>query len=460
LPSKIVAMISTLRQVCRPSLIRRVVVAPVVLRQAPILWLPARAFSSEEGPQKPPKVHEQAGQNAAVKDSAEATSKKTDSEGKAEPQANDKTGPQEKATTSGKDKSETSGKQPTPDFNQNRVWGAALGVMALAYAYSNQQEPAEEITLLEMIRDLLLKGYVEKIQVVNFGYKDVARVVLKHDAPRSQANREVEIVLGNPEVFEAKIEQAQREMGVAALDFIPVQYTSETELLHQILPWVPALLTVVLFASLAKSAQGSGMGGMGGGGGGAGGMGKMFSMGKAFPAGSKDLKSTVTFADVAGMEQAKKEVVEFVDFLKHPEKFEHLGARCPKGGLLVGPPGTGKTLLAKAVAGEAGVPFYSMSGSDFVEMYVGVGPSRVRDLFAQARETAPSIIFLDEIDAVGKKTRWLRGCQWRRQRRTREHLEPVAGGDGWLCFWDWCYRVGWHKSCRCPRCCIASSGTI
>merc|ERR1719253_1121798 len=148
---------------------------------------------------------------------------------------------------------------------------------------------------------------------------------------------------------------------------------------------------------MARGMQGSGMGAMGGGGR------NMFSMGKAFPAGSKDLKSTVTFADVAGLEQAKKEVVEFVDFLKNPAKFEHLGARCPKGGLLVGPPGTGKTLLAKAVAGEAGVPFYSMSGSDFVEMYVGVGPSRVRDLFAQARKTAPSIIFLDEIDAVGKK---------------------------------------------------------
>merc|ERR1719460_489636 len=126
-------------------------------------------------------------------------------------------------------------------------------------------------------------------------------------------------------------------------------------------------------------------------------------MGKAFPAGSKDLKSTTTFADVAGMEQAKKEVVEFVDFLKNPGKYEHLGARCPKGGLLVGPPGTGKTLLAKAVAGEAGCPFYSMSGSDFIEMFVGVGPSRVRDLFQQARSSAPSIIFIDEIDAVGRK---------------------------------------------------------
>merc|ERR1719230_2511874 len=129
----------------------------------------------------------------------------------------------------------------------------------------------------------------------------------------------------------------------------------------------------------------------------------IFNMGKAKTANAKDLKSKVKFADVAGLEQAKQEVVEFVDFLKDPSKYEKLGARVPKGGLLVGPPGTGKTLLAKAVAGEAGCPFYSMSGSDFIEMYSGVGPSRVRDLFQQARSSAPSIVFIDEIDAVGRK---------------------------------------------------------
>merc|ERR1719414_2226431 len=146
----------------------------------------------------------------------------------------------------------------------------------------------------------------------------------------------------------------------------------------------------------------SGMGGPGGPGAGPGGR-NIFSIGKAFPAGKKDLKSDVKFSDVAGLGQAKKEVVEFVGFLQNPAKYESLGARVPKGGLLVGPPGTGKTLLAKAVAGEADCPFYSMSGSDFVEMFVGVGSSRVRDLFQQARASAPSIIFIDEIDAVGRK---------------------------------------------------------
>eukprot|EP00933_Yihiella_yeosuensis_P021937 TRINITY_DN17288_c0_g1_i1.p1 TRINITY_DN17288_c0_g1~~TRINITY_DN17288_c0_g1_i1.p1 ORF type:complete len:609 (+),score=176.01 TRINITY_DN17288_c0_g1_i1:206-1828(+) len=147
-----------------------------------------------------------------------------------------------------------------------------------------------------------------------------------------------------------------------------------------------------------------GMGGMGGGAGGGGPGGRnIFSIGKAFPSGQKDVKSKVRFKDVAGLDQAKAEVEEFVDFLKNKGKYEQLGARVPKGGLLVGPPGTGKTLLAKAVAGEADCPFYSMSGSDFIEMFVGVGPSRVRDLFAQARASAPSIIFIDEIDAVGRK---------------------------------------------------------
>merc|ERR1719390_226826 len=109
------------------------------------------------------------------------------------------------------------------------------------------------------------------------------------------------------------------------------------------------------------------------------------------------------YKDVAGCDEAKQEIMEFVEFLKNPARFEELGARIPKGALLVGPPGTGKTLLAKATAGEAGVPFLTISGSDFMEMFVGVGPSRVRDLFAQARTKSPSIIFIDEIDAIGRQ---------------------------------------------------------
>ena len=138
--------------------------------------------------------------------------------------------------------------------------------------------------------------------------------------------------------------------------------------------------------------------------GGRGGLQDMMGMGKSnAQVFGVDKKIKTRFRHVAGMEQAKVEVTEFVDFLKHPEKYKKLGAKIPRGALLVGPPGTGKTMLAKAVAGEAGVPFFSISGSDFVEMFVGVGASRVRDLFKKAKEKQPSIIFIDEIDAVAKK---------------------------------------------------------
>ena len=153
-------------------------------------------------------------------------------------------------------------------------------------------------------------------------------------------------------------------------------------------------------AATGKGASSKGSGPLGRGGG----MNDMFKMGKSnVQVFGEDKKIKVKFKHVAGMEQAKEEVMEFVDFLKNPEKYTKLGAKVPRGALLVGPPGTGKTMLAKAVAGEAGVPFLSIAGSDFIEMFVGVGASRVRDLFKKAKEKAPSIIFIDEIDAVAKK---------------------------------------------------------
>ncbi|KAF6254803.1 putative AAA-metalloprotease FtsH [Scenedesmus sp. NREL 46B-D3] len=161
------------------------------------------------------------------------------------------------------------------------------------------------------------------------------------------------------------------------------------------------------------------------GGGGSKGAGGFFGMGKATVTSvDKNAKDKVSFADVAGCDEAKQEIMEFVDFLKKPDKYKELGAKIPKGALLVGPPGTGKTLLAKATAGEAGVPFLSISGSDFMEMFVGVGPARVRDLFSQARSQAPSIIFIDEIDAIGRGPRPRR--DGRRARRAREHPQPAA----------------------------------
>jgi len=150
-------------------------------------------------------------------------------------------------------------------------------------------------------------------------------------------------------------------------------------------------------ATKSNTTKGSGLGGRGG-------MNDLFKMGNSnVQVYGVDKKIKVRFKHVAGMEQAKTEVMEFVDFLKNPEKYTKLGAKIPRGALLVGPPGTGKTMLAKAVAGEAGVPFLSIAGSDFIEMFVGVGASRVRDLFKKAKDKAPSIIFIDEIDAVAKK---------------------------------------------------------
>lgn len=167
--------------------------------------------------------------------------------------------------------------------------------------------------------------------------------------------------------------------------------------------WDSPIVTLLLYVAIFGLIWMFIMKRMGGAGGGAGGGGQIFSIGKSkAQLFDKDTKVNVTFKDVAGLEGAKEEVMEIVDFLKNPKKYTELGGKIPKGALLVGPPGTGKTLLAKAVAGEADVPFFSLSGSDFVEMFVGVGASRVRDLFKQAKEKAPCIIFIDEIDAIGR----------------------------------------------------------
>ncbi|CAI7911986.1 unnamed protein product [Closterium sp. NIES-53] len=182
-----------------------------------------------------------------------------------------------------------------------------------------------------------------------------------------------------------------------------VTYASEVSWQQELLRLLPTALIIAAWIYFSRGLQsGFGMGGMGGPGG-AGGAKGIFNVGKAAVTKmDKHSKNKVYFRDVAGCDEAKQEVMEFVHFLKNPAKYQALGAKIPRGALLVGPPGTGKTLLAKATAGEADVPFLSISGSDFMEMFVGVGPSRVRDLFAQARACSPSIIFIDEIDAVGR----------------------------------------------------------
>jgi ATP-dependent metalloprotease FtsH len=202
--------------------------------------------------------------------------------------------------------------------------------------------------------------------------------------------------IGSVESFEQKMEQVEKTLGIEA---VPVIYRSDDiGVFGELLKLMPTLVILglgyMLFRNSVSTLSGPG-----------GAARNIFQVGKANPTIiKKGAKSSerVSFADVAGLDEAKTEVMELVDFLRDPKKYRDLGAKIPKGALLVGPPGTGKTLLAKAVAGEADVPFFSMSGSDFIEMFVGIGPSRVRDLFAQARQNAPCIVFIDEIDAVGR----------------------------------------------------------
>ncbi|MFN8325624.1 MAG: ATP-dependent zinc metalloprotease FtsH [Flavobacteriaceae bacterium] len=243
------------------------------------------------------------------------------------------------------------------------------------------------------------KGQVERVIVYN---KTEAEVFLKPTALKDKEHKKVATDLlgrlnkgphytfdiGNDEIFQNKLEKAVSEGKLKDFDFKPKN--NWTDILIQLLPII-ILIGVWLFIMRRMS------------GGGAGGGGQIFNIGKS-KAKLFDEKTDVkvTFKDVAGLEGAKEEVQEIVEFLKNPEKYTTLGGKIPKGALLVGPPGTGKTLLAKAVAGEAKVPFFSLSGSDFVEMFVGVGASRVRDLFKQAKDKSPSIIFIDEIDAVGR----------------------------------------------------------
>ncbi|GKY93001.1 AFG3-like protein 2 [Mayamaea pseudoterrestris] len=206
--------------------------------------------------------------------------------------------------------------------------------------------------------------------------------------------------IGSIESFEHKLDEAQRALGRDPSQDVPVQYMSDSSLARELVGIVPGLLMAAVLFGMMRYASG-GLGGAGGAG--KGGMGGIFQIGKSTHKKIASEDVSINFGNVAGCEEAKKEVMEFVDFLKDSERFTKLGAKIPKGALLCGPPGTGKTLLAKAVAGEAGVPFYSISGSDFIEMFVGVGPSRVRDLFREARAHAPCIIFIDEIDAVGRQ---------------------------------------------------------
>ncbi|KAK0283908.1 AAA ATPase afg3 [Friedmanniomyces endolithicus] len=271
-------------------------------------------------------------------------------------------------------------------------------VAYLLYRLVVPTENSREITWQEFRNTFLDKGLVDKMVVIN---ANRVRVYLHRDSvasmypdsPASQPGFYYYFSIGSVEAFERRVEDAQNQLAIPTSERIPISYHEEGSLLNTLFVFGPTILFIGAIFYLSRRAAG----GAGGGQGGIFGMGR--SRAKKF---NHETDIKVKFADVAGMDEAKLEIMEFVSFLKKPDMFQKLGAKIPRGAILSGPPGTGKTLLAKATAGESGVPFFSVSGSEFVEMFVGVGPSRVRDLFANARKNTPCIIFIDEIDAIGK----------------------------------------------------------
>ncbi|WVZ68223.1 hypothetical protein U9M48_017186 [Paspalum notatum var. saurae] len=291
---------------------------------------------------------------------------------------------------------------------------APLLILGLMMTALPQGSSAREISFQEFKNKLLEPGLVDHIVVSN---KSVAKVYVKRSASSNQGQdgdihirtshlpgRETPskykyyFNIGSVDSFEEKLEEAQEALGRDPHAYVPVIYTSEVNWFQELMRFAPtALLVGLIYVAVKRMKGGISIGGPGGGARG------IFNIGKAqVTKMDKYSKNKVFFKDVAGCDEAKQEIMEFVHFLKNPKKYEELGAKIPKGALLVGPPGTGKTLLAKATAGESDVPFLSISGSDFMEMFVGVGPSRVRNLFQEARQCAPSIVFIDEIDAIGR----------------------------------------------------------
>ncbi len=237
-----------------------------------------------------------------------------------------------------------------------------------------------------------LKVTIDKSFINTPKYRETLKIPVDWNKKVLEEGPHFIVNIGSLEEFEKNIKENKTPLSTKTT----FDYNNEVDWFETIVKYLlPFLLIIGLFVMMMRK--------MGGGVGGGGGAGGIFNIGKSkAQLFDKGAKVNINFGDVAGLEEAKQEVMEIVDFLRNPKKYTNLGGKIPKGALLIGPPGTGKTLLAKAVAGEAQVPFFSMSGSDFVEMFVGVGASRVRDLFKQAREKAPCIIFIDEIDAIGR----------------------------------------------------------
>jgi cell division protease FtsH len=249
-----------------------------------------------------------------------------------------------------------------------------------------------DVKKMVVVNDRLVEIYLTQEAVQQKRYKGVRKRQDYLGGTEPNFSFEIEKGYLNNEIQDLK--QTLKEKNLDPQSLV-IHYESQSDLFGELFQWIFFIGIFLIFYNLMFRKMG--------GGGGAGGGASIFNIGRSkAQLFDKDTKVNKTFKDVAGLEEAKLEVMEIVDFLQNPKKYTNLGGKIPKGVLLVGPPGTGKTLLAKAVAGEAGVPFFSLSGSDFVEMFVGVGASRVRDLFKQAKEKAPCIIFIDEIDAIGR----------------------------------------------------------
>ena len=295
-------------------------------------------------------------------------------------------------------------KKPKPQkFNIYWIYGAIIFVLLGLSLFGGNDWQTMNKTNISSFEKFLNNGDVSKVVVIR--NKSSVRVTLTPEALNKSDHQDIitknilgqensqgphyQFEVGSLELFEEKLEKARSKGIPFRLEFITV----ENRWMDTIIGFLPIIIIIGVWIFLMRR--------MSGGGGGPGG--QIFSIGKSkAKLFDKNTDVKVTFKDVAGLEGAKEEIQEIVDFLKNPQKYTVLGGKIPKGALLVGLPGTGKTLLAKAVAGEAKVPFFSLSGSDFVEMFVGVGASRVRDLFKQAKDKSPAIIFIDEIDAIGR----------------------------------------------------------
>lgn len=296
-----------------------------------------------------------------------------------------------------------------PRFSVYWIYGLIFAAIVGYNLFRNVSTAGIE-TNIEAFKEIAKQGDVNEIKIIR--NKKIVRVFVSKDSinkkiplynnilKRGQAETIAKLdppqlffTIGDDKNFTEQMENFRKEN--PTLKSFATTYDDEGELFGQIISTLlPILLIGLLFIMMMRKVGGSGAGG---------GPGGIFNIGKSKATlFDKGTRVNINFGDVAGLDEAKVEVMEIVDFLKNPKKYTALGGKIPKGALLVGPPGTGKTLLAKAMAGEAQVPFFSLSGSDFVEMFVGVGASRVRDLFKQAREKAPCIIFIDEIDAIGR----------------------------------------------------------